>query len=71
MSDLMWWSLVVRAFVRWVIVGVWCGWLVMVGGGFSICDLCASCEVVWWRVCWRLLIGGGVDVVICLYVGMC
>ena len=50
-------------------MGVWCGWLVIVGGGFSICGLCASGEAVWWRVYWRWLIGGGVDVVICFVFG--
>jgi hypothetical protein len=69
MSDLMWWSLEVRASVRWVIVGVCCGWLVILGGGFSICGLCASGEAEWWRVCWGWLVGDGVDVVLCLVCG--
>ena len=66
MSDWVWCSLVDRASVRWVIVGVWCGWLVIAGGGFSICGLRASSEIVWWCFCWRGLVGGGGDVVICL-----
>ena len=34
----MCWSLVVRASMRWVVVGTWCGWSVMVGDGFSFGD---------------------------------
>ena len=65
MSDLMWWSLVVSASMMWVIVGVWCRWLVMVGGGFSIWGSCAFGGVVCCIVCWGWLVGGGVDVVVC------
>ena len=47
MSDLMLWSVVVRASVRWVIVGVWLWGLVVVGGGSSVCGLRASDGDVW------------------------
>ena len=50
-------------------VGSWCGWLVMVGGGFTIWGSCVSGRVVWWRVCWRWLIGFGMDVVVCFVCG--
>ena len=69
MSALMWWSLVVRASMRWVMVGSWCGWLVMVGGGFFIWGSCVSGGVVWWRVRCRRLFGFGVDVVVCFVCG--
>ena len=65
MSDLMWWSVVVRASMRWVMVGSWCGWLVLVGGGFFIWGSRVCGGVVWVRVRWGLMIGGGEDVVIC------
>ena len=35
------------------------------GGGFSVWDSRVSGGVVWWRVCWRWLIGGGGDVGVC------
>jgi hypothetical protein len=58
--------LVVRAAMRWVIVGVWCKRLAMVGGGFSIWGSCASCGIVCCIVYWGWLVGGGVDVVVSL-----
>ena len=45
-------------------MGSWCGWLVLVGGGFSIWGSRVSGGVVCWRVRWRLLTGGGVNVVV-------
>jgi len=65
MSDLMWWSVVVRASMRWVMVGSWCGWLVSLGVGFSIWGSRVFGGVVWWRVRWRLLVGDGEDVDVC------
>jgi hypothetical protein len=50
-------------------IGNWCGWLVLVGGGFSVWGSRVSGGAVWWRVCWRCLIGGDVDVVICFVCG--
>jgi len=70
----MWWSLVVRASMRWVIVGVWCMWVVMVGDGFSIWGSCASGGVVYFIVCWGWLVGGSVDVVVrpvCGHMSLC
>ncbi len=55
----------VRAYVRWVIVGVWLGWLVIVGGRSSVCGLRASDVKVWCWFCWRGLVGGGGDIVVC------
>ena len=69
MSDLMWLSLVDRATKRWVMVSSWCGWSVMVGGGFSIWGSCISGGVVWWRGCCKWLVGGDVDVVVCFVRG--
>jgi hypothetical protein len=64
MSDLMWWSLVVRASASWVIVGVWCECVVIVRDGISVWRLCVFGEVVWWLFCWRGLVGGGGDIVV-------
>ena len=69
MSDLMWWSLVARASMRWVMVGSWCVWSVMVAGGFSIWGSCIFGGVVWWHVCCRWLIGGGVNVIVSFVCG--
>ena len=51
--------------MRWVIVGVWGRWFVMLGGGFSIWGSYASGGDVCCIVCWGWLVGGGVDVVVC------
>ena len=59
----------VKASMRWVMVGSWCGWLVMVRGGFSIWGSCVSDGVVRWRVCCRRLFDFGVDVVACFVCG--
>ena len=63
MSYLMWWSLVFRASMRWVIVSGWFGRLVVVVDGFSISRLRASSKNVWWCCCWGRLVGGGGDVI--------
>jgi len=66
MSDFKWWSLVFRAFMRWVIVGGWFEWLVIVVDEFSISYSRSFSGVVLWCFIWEGLVGGGGGVVICL-----
>ena len=66
MRDFIWWSLVFRASIRWVIVVGWFGWLVIVVDVFSISCSRAFSGVVWWCFCREGLVGGGGNVVICL-----
>ncbi len=48
MRALVWWSLVVRASIRWEIVGGWCSRLrsVVAGGGLPISSSRVSVEVM-------------------------
>jgi hypothetical protein len=41
----------------------------LMGGGFSVWGSRVSGGIVWWRVCWRWLIGVGKDVGVCFVCG--